>query len=96
MRAFAAVLALVVLAAAAPALADVTQGDLEEAREQVRRVTERLADEVASYDAAVSQEAALLDRLDQLFVELTARDVVRHRIVASIVEAYARFESERQ
>jgi len=52
MRAFAAVLALVVLAAAAPALADVTQGDLEEAREQVRRVTERLADEVASYDAS--------------------------------------------
>jgi len=28
------------------------------------------------------------------FVELTARDVVRHRIVASIVEAYQRFESE--
>jgi phosphate starvation-inducible PhoH-like protein len=27
------------------------------------------------------------------FVELSARDVVRHRIVASIVEAYARFES---
>jgi phosphate starvation-inducible protein PhoH len=30
------------------------------------------------------------------FVELTARDVVRHRIVASIVEAYARFESARK
>jgi phosphate starvation-inducible protein PhoH and related proteins len=28
------------------------------------------------------------------FVELTARDVVRHRIVASIVEAYAAFESK--
>lgn len=28
------------------------------------------------------------------FVELGARDVVRHRIVASIVEAYARFETE--
>jgi phosphate starvation-inducible PhoH-like protein len=28
------------------------------------------------------------------FVELTSRDVVRHRIVASIVEAYARFESK--
>lgn len=27
------------------------------------------------------------------FVELTSRDVVRHRIVASIVEAYARFET---
>ena len=28
------------------------------------------------------------------FIELSARDVVRHRIVASIVEAYARFETE--
>ena len=28
------------------------------------------------------------------FVELGARDVVRHRIVASIVEAYQRFETE--
>lgn len=28
------------------------------------------------------------------FIELTSRDVVRHRIVASIVDAYARFESE--
>jgi len=30
------------------------------------------------------------------FVELTARDVVRHRIVASIVEAYQRYETEQQ
>ena len=30
------------------------------------------------------------------FVELGARDVVRHRIVASIVEAYQRFETEEQ
>lgn len=29
------------------------------------------------------------------FVELTSRDVVRHRIVASIVEAYARFETKK-
>jgi phosphate starvation-inducible PhoH-like protein len=28
------------------------------------------------------------------FVELGARDVVRHRIVASIVEAYQRFETQ--
>jgi phosphate starvation-inducible protein PhoH len=27
-------------------------------------------------------------------MELTSRDVVRHRIVASIVDAYARFESQ--
>ncbi len=30
------------------------------------------------------------------FVELTAEDVVRHRIVASIVEAYRLFEEEAQ
>jgi phosphate starvation-inducible PhoH-like protein len=30
------------------------------------------------------------------FIELGARDVVRHRIVASIVEAYQRFETEEQ
>lgn len=30
------------------------------------------------------------------FVELTARDVVRHRIVASIVEAYQRYEMEQR
>jgi phosphate starvation-inducible protein PhoH and related proteins len=36
----------------------------------------------------------LLDIPGVSFVELTARDVVRHRIVASIVEAYQRFESE--
>ena len=28
------------------------------------------------------------------FIELTSRDVVRHRIVAAIVDAYARFDSE--
>jgi phosphate starvation-inducible PhoH-like protein len=28
------------------------------------------------------------------FMELSSRDVVRHRIVASIVEAYARFEAQ--
>lgn len=30
------------------------------------------------------------------FVELTSRDVVRHRIVASIVEAYQRYETEQK
>jgi phosphate starvation-inducible protein PhoH len=28
------------------------------------------------------------------FVELSSRDVVRHRIVAAIVEAYQRFEDD--
>jgi phosphate starvation-inducible protein PhoH and related proteins len=35
----------------------------------------------------------LVDIPGVAFVELTARDVVRHRIVASIVEAYQRFEA---
>jgi len=38
----------------------------------------------------------LLDIPGVSFVELTARDVVRHRIVASIVEAYQRFETEKR
>ncbi len=37
--------------------------------------------------------AILLDIPGVSFVELTSRDVVRHRIVASIVDAYARFEA---
>ena len=36
----------------------------------------------------------LLDIPGVSFIELSARDVVRHRIVASIVEAYQRFETE--
>lgn len=38
----------------------------------------------------------LLDIPGVAFIELTSRDVVRHRIVASIVEAYARFETEQK
>jgi phosphate starvation-inducible PhoH-like protein len=30
------------------------------------------------------------------FVELTGDDVVRHRIVATIVDAYARYEAEQK
>lgn len=59
---------------AAPALAEVTRGDVEDAREALRQVRERLADEVADYEAAVSEEAALLDTLDRLRVQLTARE----------------------
>ncbi|HAX80965.1 MAG TPA: hypothetical protein DCY40_00155 [Actinobacteria bacterium] len=59
---------------AAPALAEVTRGDVEDAREALRQVRERLADEVAAYEAAVSEEAALLDTLARLRVQLTARE----------------------
>ncbi len=38
----------------------------------------------------------MLEDVDGIeFVELRGEDVVRHRIVAAIVEAYERFERER-
>jgi len=72
-KAIAAALVMI-LTVAAPALADVTPDDLDSARERLRSVTERLADEVAAYEAAVSEEAVLGDRLDELRVQLTARE----------------------
>lgn len=74
MRRFGAVLVVLLVARSVPAAAEVTRGDLEDAREEVRRVTERLADEVAEYEAAVVEEAALIDALDRLRVQLTARE----------------------
>jgi murein DD-endopeptidase MepM/ murein hydrolase activator NlpD len=65
---------VVMMMAATPALADVTQNDLDAARDRLRAVTERLADEVAAYEAAVSEEVGLEDRLDRLRVQLTARE----------------------
>lgn len=74
MRRLAAILPLALLAVGLPALADVSQGDVDEARQRLRQVNEQLAEEVAAYDSAVSQEAVLRDRLDRLLVELTARE----------------------
>jgi peptidoglycan LD-endopeptidase LytH len=72
--------AAIVVAVSTPAFADVTEADVDRAREQLRLVTERLADEVTRYDAAVGEEALLLDRLDLLVVQLTARE--RELVVA--------------
>ena len=69
---------------AAPALADVTQGDLDEEREQVRLVTNNSLARSAAYSAAVAPEAALINRLDRLVVGLTSRerDLVQARRAA--------------
>jgi phosphate starvation-inducible PhoH-like protein len=58
---------------------DVTQTDLPDDRRSGLGVVRKI----------------LVDIPGVAFVELTSRDVVRHRIVASIVEAYARFESKK-
>ena len=57
---------------------DVSQTDLPTGRHSGLRVVRNI----------------LKDIPDVSFIELGARDVVRHRIVASIVEAYQRFETE--
>ncbi|MEZ5176639.1 MAG: PhoH family protein [Acidimicrobiia bacterium] len=59
---------------------DVTQMDLADGRPSGLAVVRRV-----------------LQRVDGVgFVELTGDDVVRHRIVAAIVDAYARYESEQR
>lgn len=62
------------LFAALPAIADVTAQDVEEARAELREVNDRLADEVARYDAALIEELELRGRLDQLVTDLGARE----------------------
>lgn len=59
---------------------DVTQMDLADGRPSGLAVVRRV-----------------LQRVDGVgFIELTGDDVVRHRIVAAIVDAYARYEAERR
>ena len=55
---------------------DVTQVDLTDGRKSGLRVVDRVLRDISGIS----------------FIELSAKDVVRHRIVAAIVEAYRRFE----
>jgi phosphate starvation-inducible PhoH-like protein len=57
---------------------DVTQVDLADGRSSGLRVVGRVLDDVPGIG----------------FIELTGKDVVRHRIVAAIVEAYRRYEEK--
>jgi len=59
---------------------DVSQTDLPNGRRQGLRVVREILNGIPGV----------------AFIELGARDVVRHRIVASIVEAYQRFETHEQ
>jgi phosphate starvation-inducible PhoH-like protein len=59
---------------------DVSQTDLPSGRRQGLRVVREILNGIPGV----------------AFIELGARDVVRHRIVASIVEAYQRFETHEQ
>ncbi len=65
---------LAVVLAALPAAAQVTADDVENAREQLRELSAELESEVARYEAAALQEDELRQRLDQLVVDLSARE----------------------
>ena len=75
MRSVAAIAAfLTVSAVATAALADVTAQDVDEARRRLQAVAAELQDEVAAYDAAVSEQARLEARLDRLVLDLSNRE----------------------
>jgi murein DD-endopeptidase MepM/ murein hydrolase activator NlpD len=75
MRFLVGVVAFVTVSAVATAaLADVTAQDVEDARRKLQAVSAELQDEVAAYDAAVTEQARLEARLDRLVLDLSARE----------------------
>jgi peptidoglycan LD-endopeptidase LytH len=65
---------VVVLAPILPATAQVTLEDVEAARLEMRRVSERLEGQVAQYEDAAARNTLLRDRLDRMIAELAARE----------------------
>ncbi len=71
----AAAVAIGLVIAALPAFAQqVTEADVEAARQKLREVSAELEGEVARYEAAVLQDEALRQRLDELVLDLAARE----------------------
>ncbi len=68
------VVVALVVAAAVPALAQVTKADVDEARERLRDISARLSDEAARYEDAVQLEATLADELNRLVGELAVQE----------------------
>jgi murein DD-endopeptidase MepM/ murein hydrolase activator NlpD len=75
-----------------PAGAQVGWSDVEAARERLRVVSAELEEEVAQYEAAALEEANLRDRLDQIVVDLAARErelvLVRRSARDRVAEMY--------
>lgn len=78
--------------AAWPAEAQVTEGDVAAAREEVRRVGAELQEQVASYDAAVIRQIELEVRIDALVGDLATRErdlaLARRAVRARIADMY--------
>jgi peptidoglycan LD-endopeptidase LytH len=57
-----------------PATAQVTRSDVETARQEMRRASERLEGQVAQYEAAAARHTLLRDKLDRMVAELAGRE----------------------
>lgn len=91
----AAVVALavaVVVGLAVPAQAEVTAGQVEEARQRLREVSAQLEGEVARYEAALLEESELRDRVERVRLDLAARErelaLARTAARARVAELY--------
>lgn len=88
----AALAVLVVAALAAPARAQVTAAQVEEARQRLREVSAELEGEVARYEAALLEESQLRERVERVRLELTARErelaLARTAARARVAELY--------
>jgi len=88
----AVLVAALAAAMALPAAAQVSWSDVEAARERLRVVSAELEAEVAQYEAAALEEAQLRDRLDQIVVDLAARErelvLVRRSARDRVAEMY--------
>src|SRR3990170_4462256 len=83
-------------ALAAPALAEVTRGDVDDARETLRQVRERLADEAAAYQAPVSDEGArrAFDQQRTLVEEAVAdQEAIRLELERLVTLIYGELEA---
>ena len=84
MAAIAALALLATTVLAAPARADVTAAQVEEARQRLREVSAELEGEVTRYEAALLEESQLRDRVERVRLDLAAqeRELALARIAA--------------
>jgi len=84
MAAIAALALLATAVLAAPARADVTAAQVEEARQRLREVSAELQGQVTRYEAALLEESQLRDRVERVRLDLAAqeRELALARIAA--------------
>ena len=74
MRRLAAGVVLLLLMSAVPAMAQITQDDLEDARDRIRELSADLDVKAAEYESATNEQEALSAELDRLVIELAVKE----------------------